>query len=179
MLENIRTENPHVWVESQHLLEQVPSIIIKAGVFVQIPKGLADLLLDFDLDRIREVFIFVVPSLSKNAGQNLGFGGSIEDGSSMEEFSKDTAERPNVDGDAVVLALEDDFGGLVVNGRDFVGVGPEGNVENASETEIPDFDLKRFSVDEDVLRLDVSVHDVVLVAIVDCFNNLLEDELYD
>lgn len=133
-------------------------------------------MLDFDFNRIDEVFVFIVPSLSKDGGENLGFARAIEKGLSLEKFSKNAAERPNVDCDTVVLAFEDDFGGLVVDRGDFVRVGPEGNVEDPRKAEVSDFYLKSLPVDKDILRLDISMHDLVLMAVVDCLDDLLEDK---
>ena len=90
-------------------------------------------------------------------GMSLG----LEGGTADEELVQEDAQRPNVD-HLVVLPSLDHFGGKVVQSAAQGVAAGGGGVDRPAE--VGDLDLA-LGADEEVLRLDVAVDDVLLVAV--------------
>ena len=95
----------------------------------------------------------------------------------MGELVENAADGPHVDLTAVVLEAEEDFGGSIPESDDFVSVGFDGDGEGPGEAEVCDFDSE-VVVDEDVLRLDVSMDDAVGVTVLQSRDQLVHDQLH-
>jgi hypothetical protein len=59
-----------------------------------------------------------------------------------------------------------------------VGVGPQRDTKGSGETEIGELEVS-ILVDEQVLRLEISMEDSVGVAVIETFNQLERESLYD
>ena len=86
-------------------------------------------------------------------------------------LGEDTADGPHVDTSGVLAATEQNFGRAVPESDDLVSVGAERDAEGASETEIGQLQVTLL-VDEQVLRLQVTVEDAVGVAVASAFEQL-------
>lgn len=75
-----------------------------------------------------------------------------------------------------MAAAEEDFGGAVPEGDDFVGVGAEGHAEGAGEAEVADLEVA-VGGDEEVLGFEVAVEDSVGVAVADAGEELMGEFL--
>lgn len=95
-------------------------------------------------------------------------GGAGEEGATGVHLGHDAAGGPDVDGGGVGAGAEEDVGGAVPQGDDFVGEGVDGDAEGAGETKVGKFEVAG-GVDEEVLGLEVSVEDAVVVAEGDAF----------
>mmetsp|Transcript_14072 Transcript_14072/g.35873 ORF Transcript_14072/g.35873 Transcript_14072/m.35873 type:complete len:239 (+) Transcript_14072:32-748(+) len=80
-------------------------------------------------------------------------------------LGQNRADGPHVDGGCVVLRAEEDFRGPVPQRDDLVCVLRDGDGEDAAEAEVCDLDGAGGDVDEEVLGLEVAVHDGVGVAV--------------
>ena len=92
---------------------------------------------------------------------DLGIAG--EEGALGDHLDEDGADGPDVDGGSVGLRSEEDLGGTVPEGDDLVGEGPDGGAEGPGQAEIGQLEppVARY---EEVLRLEVAVHDAAGVA---------------
>ena len=78
-------------------------------------------------------------------------------------FRHDAPGGPDVDAGVVGPAAQEDVRRAIPQGDDLVGEGVDGDAERAGETEIRQLQLA-FVVDQQVLGLEVSMQDAVLVA---------------
>ena len=101
-------------------------------------------------------------------GDGVRFEGAV----SVEHFVEDDADGPNIGLVGVDLAVED-FGGHVDGGAQH-GFRHLGFLETFAEAEITNFEDA--IVEEDVIGLEVPMHDVVLVEDLEGFEELFEDE---
>ena len=100
--------------------------------------------------------------------------GAGEEGAARVHFGHDAAGGPDVDAGVVGARAEEDIRGAVPEGDDFVGEGVDGDAEGAGEAEVGEFELA-FVIDEEVLRLQVSVEDAVVVAEGDALEELVHE----
>ncbi len=100
--------------------------------------------------------------------------GAGEEGAARVHFGHDAAGGPDVDAGVVGARAEEDVRGAVPEGDDFVGEGVDGDAEGAGEAEVGEFELA-FVIDEEVLRLQVSVEDAVVVAEGDALEELVHE----
>lgn len=172
--------------------------VVNQHAFQEIQAVLAE-----DLDAIRIdhlVVLFPLPfgetALEVWEGSHarpVGFGGSTEDAEDLEDLinlrvtreerlasshlSEDAANRPHVDTSRVLATTEQDLGCAVPESDDFVGVGAERDTKCASQTKIGQLQVA-FLVDEQVLRLEITMEDAVGVAVASALEKL-EGELLD
>ena len=98
---------------------------------------------------------------------------SIKQWSLVAQLKKDTANGPHVDGYRVLCGSEEELRCSVPECHDFAREGSHGHREGAREPKICDLELPVLP-DEDVLRLEIPVHDSVRVALVDAQEDLTE-----
>ena len=101
---------------------------------------------------------------------------SAEERLLLGQFSEDAADCPDVNSQTVLLLAQQNFGGTVPEGFDFVSEGLDGKGEGAGESKVCDFESAS-SVDEEILGLEISVDDPPGVAVVDAIAELVEEEL--
>ena len=89
------------------------------------------------------------------------------------DFCEDAPDRPNVDGSVVVFRAHQDIGSSIPKSDDLVCEVLDGNSERTRQTEIGELE-NSFLVDEEVLGLEVSMKDFVLVALGDSVEQLVE-----
>mmetsp|Transcript_25471 Transcript_25471/g.78404 ORF Transcript_25471/g.78404 Transcript_25471/m.78404 type:complete len:353 (-) Transcript_25471:83-1141(-) len=112
---------------------------------------------------------------AEDSEQLVDFGIAREERATRSHFSEDAADGPEVDRRGVVLAAEQDLGGAVPERDDFVGVGALARGrEGAGEAEVGEFEGAVATIEEEILRLEVSVEDASLVAIRDAAEHLEE-----
>lgn len=92
--------------------------------------------------------------------------GAGEDGLAAEQLGEDAADRPDVDGRAVVVAAEEKLRGPVPAGDDILGHQLALAVAGAGQAEVADLELA-VGVDQEVPGLQVSVEDVRRVQILE------------
>lgn len=90
---------------------------------------------------------------------------------------EDTANGPHINTGRVLAAPEEDLWRSVPQGDDFVSVGSKGNTEGASETEIRELEVS-IAVDQQVLRLEITVENTMAVAVSDTFAQLAHELLH-
>ena len=98
----------------------------------------------------------------------LHFLRGLKDGFLEEELAEDAAAGPDVDGRAIALLAEKQFGRSVPQRDDFIGVGSLlvlGVVE-ARQTKVCQFDLAQV-VHEDVAALDVAMKEIFFVTVIE------------
>jgi len=122
----------------------------------------------------------------------VGFGRSAENAEDLEDLvdlgvtweerlagshlGEDAANGPHVDASGVLATTEQNFGRAVPEGNDFVGVSAERNTKSASQTEISQLQVALL-VDEQVLRLQVTMQDTVGVAVARALEKLQSEFL--
>jgi hypothetical protein len=123
----------------------------------------------------------------------VGVGGCTKDAEDLEDLvdlrvareewlasshlGEDAANRPHVNTSGVLAATKQNFRRAVPEGDNFVGVSAERDTKSASKTEIGKLQVALL-VDEQVLRLEITVQDAVGVAVA-CTLEKLESELLD
>ena len=110
-------------------------------------------------DIVHDVLEVPAPDLLKQLGLVLGAEGVV----ALQQDVEEDAERPHVGVDGTVVQLGDYFGGHV-GGRAAEGVDGAGRDGLEAEAEVDEFELP-VAVEQDVLGLDVAVHDVALVQV--------------
>src|SRR3989338_3809265 len=153
-------------VVAQHLLKEVKTVFVKGG--------------DDDGERLAwvngEVFLKIGELLdagpvcfgggaqrSKYAVELVGHRGAREEGVACRHLCEDASGAPDVDGGPILAGAHEDVWGSVPEGDDFVGVVADGGAEGAGQTKVREFELA-FFVDQEVLGLQISVQDAVVVA---------------
>lgn len=123
----------------------------------------------------------------------VGFGRSAQNAEDLEDLvdlgvtrekrltgshlGEDAANGPHVNTSGVLAATEQNFGRAVPESDDLVGVSAERNTKGASQTKIGQLQVALL-VDEQVLRLQVTVQDAVGMAVARALEEL-ESELLD
>ena len=172
-------------VVHQHALQEVQAVLAK------------------DLDTICvDHFVVLLPlPLGETAlevwerldARPVGLSGSAQDAEDLEDFvdlgvageerlagghlGEDAADGPHVDTSGVLATTEKDLRCAVPESDDLVGVSAERNTKGASQTKIGQLQVALL-VDEQVLRLQVTVQDAVGMAVARALEEL-ESELLD
>jgi hypothetical protein len=120
---------------------------------------------DRDRDREREGFV------PEDLEELVDLGVSGEQGALGDHLSQDGAHRPGVHGQGVGLAAQQDLGRAVPQGDHLVGEGADRGHEGARQAEVSQLQAA-VSGDQDVLGLQVSVHDATHVAVVQAAQHL-------
>ncbi len=102
---------------------------------------------------------------------------ALKHGLAARHLGKDAARRPHVDGCRVRRLPEEDLGRAVPERDDLVRVGAQRHSVGAREAEIGKLEHARRLVDEDVLRLEIAVHDAVRVARLRAREQLVQEPL--
>ena len=138
-----------------------------------------DLLDDGELREAGPDLVVGRAQVGEDQVQHFELAGGHEERLEFADFEEDAADRPHVDGDRVLGHAEEQLGRPVPNGHDLVGEGTHGHRERPGEAEIRQLELLVPLADEDVLGLQVSVHDAVDVAGVNGLQNLLQVRLHE
>ena len=107
----------------------------------------------------------------------VDLGITREERLACSHLSEDATDGPHVDTSGVLAATEQNFRSAVPESNDFVGVSAKWDTKGASKTEISQLQVALF-VDEQVLRLEVTVEDTVSMAVAGTLEEL-EGELLD
>lgn len=99
-----------------------------------------------------------------------------EERSSRVHLCHDTSSRPDVDAGVVGPATQEDVGGAIPQGDDLVRERVNGDTEGPGKTKIAELELALL-VDEEILRLEVSVENAILVAEGDAAKQLVHERL--
>lgn len=95
----------------------------------------------------------------------------------MDHLGEDASCRPQIDSESVGLLTEENFGASVPECDDFVSVGLDRETEGTRETEVSKFDHSAGRVDKQVLRLQVTVEDSVLMQVDQSEQDLVQEAL--
>mmetsp|Transcript_56948 Transcript_56948/g.180181 ORF Transcript_56948/g.180181 Transcript_56948/m.180181 type:complete len:344 (+) Transcript_56948:281-1312(+) len=90
---------------------------------------------------------------------------------------KDAPHAPHVHGGGVVGGAEQDLGGAVPQGHDLVGVGFDGHGEGAAQAKVRNLQDVLSLVHQEILGLEVPVHDPVPVAVRHALEELVHEVL--
>ena len=114
--------------------------------------------------------------LSKDLEDLIDFGISRKERSLGDHFDKDGSNGPDIDRRSVGLASQENLRWTVPQGDDFVGQRTNGRAKGTGETEIRQLEASLVG-DEEVLWLQVTVHDAPRVAKGKTFTALVEETL--
>ena len=89
--------------------------------------------------------------------------GTGEEGPAGVHFCHYAACRPDVDTGVVGAGAEEDVGGAIPEGDNFIGERIDGDAEGTGEAKVSKFELA-FVVDQEVLRFEVTVENPIVVA---------------
>ena len=103
------------------------------------------------------------PELAEDLVELVDLGIAGEQGALGHHLDEDGADGPHVDGGGVGLRSEEDFGRAVPQGNDLVGEGSDGGAEGPGQTKVGQLEAS-VAGNEEVLRLEVAVHDAPGVA---------------
>lgn len=165
-------------IENKHLLEKVQGLRIGIGELVG--KGNA-LTLGEGLNKAKGVFTTdSLYDIIWGGTEELGDDGELmdvilagEEGSALEHLGENTASRPDVDSNIVLLPGEHDLRGTIVTSGDVSG---HLGVLDTSQAKVTDFEITVL-IDENVGRLEVTMNDAGGVDILETAKNLVEEIL--
>ena len=100
--------------------------------------------------------------------------GAREEGPPSVHFCHYAPCRPDVDTGVVGAGAEEDVGGTVPEGDNFIGECVDGDAEGAGEAEVGELELA-FVVDQEVLRFEVAVEHPIVVAEGDALEELVHE----
>jgi hypothetical protein len=89
---------------------------------------------------------------------------------------KDTTNRPHVNTSGVLATTKQDLWGSIPQGDDLVSICAKGYTKGTRKTEISKLEIA-FTINEKVLRLEITVKDAVTVAVSDSFAQLAHELL--
>jgi len=187
-----------VWVVYSLLRADASSGVVHQHALQQVQAVLAE-----DLDAVRvDHLVILLPlplreaALEVREGRHtrpVGFGRSAEDAEDLEDLvdlritreerltgshlGEDAANGPHVDTSGVLAATEQNFGRAVPESDDLVSVSAERNTKGAGQTKIGQLQVALL-VDEQVLRLEITVKNAVGVAVARALEEL-KSELLD
>lgn len=101
---------------------------------------------------------------------------STEESLLLSQFSEDASNGPNIDSQTVLLLAEQNFGCPVPKSLNLMGEGLDGQTEGTGKSKVSNLEVS-LTIDEKVLRFEVSVDDASGVAVVDAVDELEEEEL--
>lgn len=104
----------------------------------------------------------------------VDFRVSWKDGATCDHLGKNAAHTPHVQRGRVHFAPQENLGGPVPEGHDLVGVDRKRDTEAAGETEIRELEIALL-VDQNVLWLEVSMHEAIYVTGKDGMQELLHE----
>jgi len=99
-----------------------------------------------------------------------------EEGVAGDHLGEDAANAPDIDGDGVVLAAEEDLRGAVPEGDDLVCVGPDGDSKGPGEPKVGQLEGAVLA-NEEIVGLEVAVEDAACVAVVNALEHLVQEAL--
>lgn len=91
-----------------------------------------------------------------------------------DHLGENAANRPHVHAKGILLGAEENFGGTVPQGNDFVRVGLDRNGKGTGKTKVGDFEVSSL-VNKDVSRLQVAVDNTVAVAVINAAKKLHDE----
>lgn len=95
----------------------------------------------------------------------------------MSHFCENAANRPYVNGSAILFLAEEDLRSSVPESNNFMSVGFHWEAKGSCKTEVSKLDVAVL-IDKKVLRLQVSVHDSVGMAVGCSLEDLVSKFLY-
>ena len=98
--------------------------------------------------------------------------GAGEEGPAGVHFCHYATCRPDVDAGVVGAGAEEDVGGAVPEGDNFIGERIDRDAEGPGEAKVGEFELA-FVVDQEILRFEVTVEDPIVMAKGDALEELV------
>ena len=83
----------------------------------------------------------------------------------MGHFCENAPGRPEIDSEGVGFLAEKNFGAAVPESYDFVSISLDGQAKGSRKTKIGKFDLSSCGVNQQILWLEISVEDSVLMEV--------------
>ena len=181
MLKSLASRNSIRRMITEHLTKEINTITIQHGQLgrqvLSIPLGEhVGVILEIGNTRPQSIDISGSTKEFEDLEELTDFSITTEENLTAAEFSHDAANGPHVDGGRIVLFTEEDFGGAVPEGDDFVSVGVHGDLEGTSKAEVSNLEGV-VVLEEDVGGLQVTVNDAVTVAEVETFEELGHEDL--
>lgn len=172
-------------VVHQHALQQIQAVLAKNfdavcvdHLVILLPLPLREAALEVREGRDTRPVGFGRSAQNAEDFENLvDLGVTREKRLAGSHLGEDAANGPHVNTSGVLAATEQNFGRAVPESDDLVGVSAERNTKGASQTKIGQLQVALL-VDEQVLRLQVTVQDAVGMAVARALEEL-ESELLD
>ena len=128
-------------------------------------------------ERIRPVVLIRCSQNFKNLEYLIDLRISHEQRSTLNHLGEDAASGPSVNSERVSLLTEEDFGASVPECDDFVSISLNGKTESAGESKISKLDVLSSGVNKQVLWLQVTMEDSVLVQVDERLKDLVQEAL--
>ena len=100
-----------------------------------------------------------------------------EEWAALNHLCKDAASRPQVDSKGVGFLAEQNFWATVPKCHDLVRIRFDGEAEGTCETKISELDHGALCVYQQVLGLEITVENSVLMQVDECLQDLIEERL--
>lgn len=113
------------------------------------------------------------PPAPEDAEQFVDFRISRKERVAVDELGEDAADGPDVDRGGVVLGAEEHLRCAIPQGDHLVRVGANGDGERAGQAKVRELE-DTGAVDQQVLGLEVAVHDAMRVAVGDAADELVQ-----
>lgn len=105
-------------------------------------------------------------------------GVPVEQWPLVSHLKEDAADRPHVDRRAIHLLAKKNLRSAVPESDNFMGVRLQRKAEGAGKAEIGELDVRPLGIDEQVARLQISMHDAPLVAVEQPLQELEQELLH-
>ena len=166
-------------VVNQHALQQIQAVLAENldticvdHLVILLPLPLREAALEvWEGCHTRPVCLSWSAKNAEDLEDLVDFGVAWEERLAGGHLGEDAANGPHVDTSRVLTTTEQNFGRAVPESDDLVSVSAERNTECAGQTKIGQLQVA-FLVDEQVLRLQVTVQDTVGVAVARAFEEL-------
>lgn len=107
----------------------------------------------------------------------VDFRVSHEEGLLLHHLGENAAGGPQIDTKGVGFLAEEDLRASVPEGHDLVRVSFDGEAKSAGKTEISQFDYRAAGIHKEVLGLEITMEDAVLVEVNQRLKDLVEERL--
>lgn len=179
MLHGHAARYPLVRFQRHHAREQVQSILLQVLSVLRHRNALPLGERRFEVRQLqsrRPVRLIRCPLHLEDFEYLVDLGIAREKRLALSHLCEDATYRPDVYWRRVLLLPKEDLGGAVPERDDLMGVGLDREAEGACEAKVSKLDVTVL-VDEEVLRLQIAVHDSVRVAVGCCLQDLIREAL--
>lgn len=186
MLQGLGGNYPLLRVVGQHFHQQIVALVIQHGVEVEVVAQVANARMLRHLDLLQHWQLLVLrpdrrvrrAKQFEDALDHLDRGVSGEERLHDDHLEENAADRPHVNRYRVLSRAKQQLRRPIPHRDDFMRIWPQRHGESASEAKVRNLN-DAFVSEQDVLRLQVPMHDPVAVNRVDSLQDLREVGLDD